>query len=349
MDKTFILFIFKNNNEMSEKVIEAMQRPETYDEGVKYIKIVQTHISWVFLTGNYAYKIKKPVNFGFLDYTTLEKRKMFCEKEVELNSRLSKELYIGVLPIRVKNEKYKINGEGETVEYVVKMKELPQEALMKNLIRENKVTGEDVRKIAKILSDFHHRAATGGEVNEGGEIRTIKFNWDENFEQTKEFIGITIKEEDYEKIKEKVNEFIIKNVELFNRRIKEGKIRDCHGDVHTGSIFIADKIYIFDCIEFNTRFRYSDVASEVAFLSMDLDYHERRDLSEVFEKSYIEFSKDEEIAKLLPFYKCYRAYVRGKVTSFLLKDKNIGTEERNLAIKEAKKYFELSRRYAEML
>lgn len=334
---------------MSIDIIEEMLKSETYDEQVSYIKMVQTHISWVFLTGKYAYKVKKPVNFGFLDYTTLEKRKFFCEQEVILNSRLSKELYVGALPINEKGGKLKVCGEGNLIEYTVKMKELPSETLMVNLLKKNKVSKNDVQKIAEILSEFHSRALTGGEVNEGGTTRTIKFNWDENFDQTKKFIGVTIGKEDFDEIKKKVNTYIESNTELFDKRIKNGRVRDCHGDVHSGSIFIADKIYIFDCIEFNTRFRYSDVASEVAFLSMDLDYYTREDLSQHFVKSYVNYSLDDELLKLLPFYKCYRAYVRGKVTSFLLNDKNLSLEEKGKIKDAASKYFKLSLSYAKEL
>ncbi|MEM0077294.1 MAG: gluconokinase [Thermoproteota archaeon] len=334
---------------MSVNILNEMLKPETYDEPVEYVKVVQTHISWVFLTGKYAYKVKKPVNFGFLDYSTLEKRKFFCEQEVALNSRLSKELYLGALPITEKGGKLKVNGEGNVVEYTVKMKELPSTALMSNLLKENKVSKNDVQRIAEILSDFHSRALTGGEVNEGGNLKTIKFNWNENFDQTREFIGETIEKEEFYEIKRKVDTYMESNVELFDRRIKNGRIRDCHGDVHSGSIFITNKIYIFDCIEFNTRFRYSDVAAEVAFLSMDLKYHGKEDLSKHFVKSYINFSSDEELLKLLPFYECYRAYVRGKVTSFILNDRNIGLEEKSKIINTAKKYFKLSLSYAKEL
>lgn len=334
---------------MSINILNEMLNPETYDEQTSYVKVVQTHISWVFLTGKYAYKVKKPVNFGFLDYSTLEKRKFFCEQEVILNSRLSKELYLGALPIAEKGGKLKVNGEGNIVEYTVKMKELPSEALMSNLLKKNKVSKSDVQRIAEILSDFHSRALTGGEINEGGSLRTIKFNWDENFNQTRDFVGVTIEKEEFDEIKRKVEAYIYSNAEAFERRVKNGRIRDCHGDVHSGSIFITDKIYIFDCIEFNTRFRYSDVAAEVAFLSMDLDYHGREDLSQHFIESYVNYSSDEELLKLLPFYKCYRAYVRGKVTSFMLNDKNVSLEEKRRIKDVASKYFKLSLSYAKEL
>src|SRR5208283_1790016 len=143
--------------------------------------------------------------------------------------------------------------------------------------------------------------------------------------------------------------FIEKSESLFEHRIQNGKIRDCHGDMHSGNIFITEPICIFDAIEFNDRFRYSDVASDVAFLAMDLDYQQRSDLATLFIEQYISYSKDKEITVLLPFYKCYRAYVRGKVISFKLDDPNISSEEKNTAVKEAQEYFKLSVQYAEGL
>jgi aminoglycoside phosphotransferase family enzyme len=138
-------------------------------------------------------------------------------------------------------------------------------------------------------------------------------------------------------------------VSLFEKRIAEDRVRDCHGDIHSGNIFVTDGIYIFDAIEFNERFRYSDVAADVAFLAMDLDFRERHDLSDFFVERYIRYSGDQELMRLLPFYKCYRAYVRGKVTSFKLKDPSVGSEEKNSAMKEAKAYFKLASTYAKIL
>jgi aminoglycoside phosphotransferase family enzyme len=140
-----------------------------------------------------------------------------------------------------------------------------------------------------------------------------------------------------------------KNVPLFKKRMAEGRVRDCHGDIHSGNIFATDRIYIFDAIEFNERFRYSDVAADVAFLAMDLDFRERPDLSNFFVERYVEYSGDQELMHLLPFYKCYRAYVRGKVTSFKLKDPNVEGEEKSSAMKEAKAYFKLASTYAKAL
>ncbi len=140
-----------------------------------------------------------------------------------------------------------------------------------------------------------------------------------------------------------------RNVSFFEKRVAEGRVKDCHGDVHSGNIFVADRVYIFDAIEFNERFRYSDVASDVAFLAMDLDFKERADLSNFFVERYVEYSGDQELTKLLPFYKCYRAYVRGKVVSFKLKDPSVGDEEKSAAMEEAKAYFKLATTYAKTI
>ncbi len=329
-----------------KQVIEALMKPEVYEENPGSIEIVQTHISAVFLTNNFVYKVKKAVNFGFLDFTTLEKRRVFCEKELKLNRRLCGDMYLEVVPIN-KADIFKIKGEGETVEYAVKMKRLPQEKIMSKLLEENKVDGKLVDRIAKIIAEFHSKAETNSEISEYGALPTIETNWKENFEQTEEFIGKSISADDFNLIRGKVEGFIKKNATLFKKRMSEKRVRDCHGDIHSGNIFITDKVYIFDAIEFNERFRYSDTASDVAFLAMDLDYKKRTDLSDIFVEKYVEYSGDQELTKLLPFYKCYRAYVRGKVTSFKLNDPNINAEDKTAAVEEANAYFKLAAKYTE--
>jgi len=329
-----------------KQVIEALMKPEAYEEDPCSIELVQTHISAVFLTNNFVYKVKKAVNFGFLDFTTLEKRRVFCEKELKLNRRLCGDMYLEVVPIN-KADLVKIKGEGKTVEYAVKMKRLPQEKIMSKLLEENKVDGKLDDRIAKIIAEFHSKAETNSEISKFGSLSTIETNWKENFEQTEEFIGKSISADDFNLIRSKVEGFTKKNAALFKKRMSEKRVRDCHGDIHSGNIFITDKVYIFDAIEFNERFRYSDTASDVAFLAMDLDYKKRTDLSDIFVEKYVEYSGDQELTKLLPFYKCYRAYVRGKVTSFKLNDPNISTEDKTVAVEEANAYFKLAANYTE--
>jgi aminoglycoside phosphotransferase family enzyme len=330
---------------VQKQVVEALMKPEAYDEDPASIELVQTHISFVFLTKRFVYKVKKAVGFGFLDFTTLEKRRFFCEKELELNRRLCGDMYVEVVPIN-KADSIKIKGTGETVEYAVKMKRMPQEKMMSKLLEKNKVDDRLVDRIAKRIAEFHSKAETNRRISEFGSLPVIETNWKENYDQTEEFIGKTISTEDFRLIRERVEDFMKRKASLFDKRMAEGRVRDCHGDIHSGNIFVIDGIYIFDAIEFNERFRYSDVAADVAFLAMDLDFRERADLADFFVERYIEYSGDQELVRLLLFYKCYRAYVRGKVVSFKLKDPNVNSEDRNSAVKEAKAYFKLASTYA---
>jgi len=323
-------------------------KPEAYDEEPGRIELIQTHISFVFITRNLVYKVKKAVSLGFLDFTTLEKRRFFCEKELQLNRRLCGDMYLEVVPIN-RSEVIKIKGEGEAVEYAVKMKRMPQERMMNKLLEENKVDSKLVDRIAKIIADFHSKAETSRRISKFGSLAIIETNWKENFEQTQEFAGKTISLKNFRLIRERIDDFTERNVSLFEKRVAEGRVRDCHGDIHSGNIFVTDRIYIFDAIEFNERFRYSDVASDIAFLAMDLDFKGRTDLSNFWVKRYIKYSGDQELTKLLPFYKCYRAYVRGKVISFKLKDPNVGIEEKSAAMEEAKAYLKLASTYAKIL
>jgi uncharacterized protein len=331
-----------------KQVVEALMKPETYEEDPGSIELVQTHISFVFLTRNFAYKIKKAVNLGFLDFTTLEKRRFFCEKELKLNRRLCRDMYLEVVPIN-KADDIKIKGAGETVEYAVKMKRIPQEKMMSKLLAENKVDERLVDRIAKIIAEFHSKAETNSRISEFGSLSVIETNWKENYDQTKEFIGKTISSGEFELIHSRINNFLKQNTAVFDERIAEGRVRDCHGDIHSGNIFVTNGIYIFDAIEFNDRFRYSDVDADIAFLAMDLDHKEHAELADYFVKKYVEYSGDQELTKLLLFYKCYRAYVRGKVTSFKLKDPNITNEDKGAATKEAKTYFKLASDYSKKL
>lgn len=329
-------------------VVKALLKPETYPEKPCKVELIQTHISFVFITDNLVYKVKKAVNFGFLDFSTLEKRRVFCEKELTLNRRLCPDIYLEVVPIN-KAKNITIKGEGEPVEYALKMKRLPQERIMTTLVKENKVNKQTVDELAHVVSQFHSKAQTNPTISEFGSLKIVKANWDENFSQTQKYINQTIPKEQYLFLQTKINSFMQNNQPLFEDRRLCNFVRDCHGDLHSGNIFITEKICIFDAIEFNDRFRYSDVASDVAFLAMDLDYQQRPDLATHFIQRYIEYSKDQKLTRLLPFYKCYRAYVRGKVISFKLDDPNVAKQEKELAIKEAQAYFKLATEYAKNL
>ena len=325
-----------------------MLKPKAYENNPQEIELVQTHISFVFLTKDFVYKVKKAVNLGFLDFTSLERRRFFCEKELELNKRLCGDMYLEVVSIN-KSDAIKIKGKGEPIEYAVKMKRMPQDRMLSRLLEQQKVDANLIGEIARILSKFHSEAETKDRRGKYELDPIVEINWKENFEQTSEFIGNTISKEMYEKINKKIDDFARLNLPVFKKRMTEGKVRNCHGDVHSGNIFVTDRVYIFDAIEFNDRISYSDVAGDVGFLAMDLDFKERTDLSNSFVERYIRYSGDRELEVLLPFYKCYRAYVRGKVVSFRLKDPNISDVDKKEAKKEAEAYFRLAFGYTKGL
>lgn len=327
-------------------MIQALMNPVVYPEPAGRVELVQTQMSFVLLAGDYVYKIKKPVNLGYLDYSTLEKRQLFCHKEVNLNRRLCPETYLGVVAINEYQGRYTIDGSGEVVEYAVKMRRLPQELMMDALLVENRVSLEMIDRMAKKVAAFHKGARTGGEIEKFGSLETIIHNTEENFSQTEKYFGRAISQQQYQGIMDYTRSFTKDNDILFKRRVWNGYIRDCHGDLHTAHICFRNGICIYDCIEFNDRFRYGDVASEVAFLAMDLDHHGRADLSRSFVDSYIVSSRDGGLKKMLNFYKCYRAYIRGKVACFKLDDPYISEEERAKALEDAVGYFDLAYSYA---
>ncbi len=325
--------------------VRALLESQAYPRKPQKIELVQTQMSFIFLAGEYVYKVKKPVNLGYLDYTTLEKRHFFCHQELELNRRLCPHAYLAVVPIVEEKGRLHIEGQGRAIEYAVKMKRLPQDRMMDALLPRGQLTLEMVARVAEKLVSFHQKAETNRRIAAFGRLDVIRHNCDENFAQTEKYIGTSITADEYQHIKNYTNNFIDSNASLFDKRVREGKIRDCHGDLHAAHICFTDDICIYDCIEFNDRFRYSDVASEIAFLAMDLDRYQQAGLSRHLVNTYVELSHDEELLKLLNFYKCYRAYVRGKVESFKLNDPYIPEEEKAKVLTAAQSYFQLAESY----
>jgi len=326
-------------------MVQALLDPKTYPAKPQRVELVQTQMSFVFLTDDYVYKVKKPVNLGYLDYTTLDKRQFYCQQEVELNRRLCPDTYLGVVPITQDKDNIFIERQGEVIEYAVKMRRLPQEAMMDVLLANNQVSSEIVSGIAQKLVQFHQKAETNADISTFGSLDIITQNTEENFTQTEKYISNTISQKQYERIKYYTDSVLREKAHLFHKRVADGRIRDCHGDLHSAHICLSNSICIYDCIEFNDRFRYCDVASEIAFLAMDLDHYGRADLSRIFVNAYIALSQDKEIEELLNFYKCYRAYVRGKVNSFQLDDPHISQDEKTGVLATARSYFELAESY----
>ncbi len=320
----------------------SLLQPQAYPHETEQIRLLQTQMSFVFLTGDYAYKVKKPVNLGYLDYSTLQKRRFFCQQELELNRRLCPDVYLAVVPIAEDKDGLSVARHGKPVEYAVRMIQLPQDRMMDVLLPQGKVTKNMITSVAERVAAFHRQARKSPDIAAFGNPAIVRQNASENFRQTEKYVGLCLLQSMYERIRDYTDAFVAHNASLFDKRVKEGRIRDCHGDLHAAHVCFTKDICIYDCIEFNDRFRYSDVCSEIAFLGMDLDRYQQNHLSKCFVDRYTERSGDTEIRMLLNFYKCYRAYVRGKVESFKLDDPLIPSQERSASLVAARRYFDLA-------
>jgi aminoglycoside phosphotransferase family enzyme len=329
-------------------LIQDLLDPYSLPDKTGSVSLIQTHISMVFVGDEFVYKVKKPVDFGFLDFTTLDKRKHYCEQEVKLNQRLAQDTYIGVLPIIYDGLRHRIGPEeGEIVEYAVKMKKIPEELLMNSLFGRGELREEHLREIARVLANFHQNAERSPEIDKFGEPGVFRINTDENFEQTAKYVDMTISSEDFHTLRQWTDDFYRQQGDLFQERITSKKVRDGHGDLHMEHVCLTEKLAIIDCIEFNDRFRYGDTLVDIAFLLMDLEYHGGKDFARQLWRFYGQETGDTGMDVLLSFYKVYRAYVRGKVNSFQLDDEHIGADEKKRAAQTASQYFKLARSYIE--
>jgi aminoglycoside phosphotransferase family enzyme len=331
---------------MISSMINDLSDPASLPDATKNVSVVQTHISIVIVGDEFVYKIKKPVNFGFLDFLTLEKRAYYCSQEVELNRRLAPDIYLDVIPVRFDGRRYSLGSkQGEVVDYAVKMRRIPEDKLMKSLFEKRALTDTHVRKVARVLAKFHSEARRSPEIDAYGKPEMFKVNTDENFDQVGKYVGITVRKEAFQSLEAWTDLFYRNNRTLFLGRIEAGKIRDCHGDLHMEHVCFTEKVSIIDCIEFNERFRYSDAVADIAFLLMDLEYHGGEDFSKLLWDEYKNISLESGVESLLIFYKVYRAFVRGKVNSFQIDDANMKDEEKEKAKELARRYFELAYSY----
>jgi uncharacterized protein len=328
-----------------DDLIPALSNPAIYPHHPDSVHVVQTHISVVFIAGELVYKIKKPVDLGFLDFTTLGKRKYFCEQEVRLNSRFSQGIYLGVGAIHEGPSGINFRGEGTEIEAAVLMRRIPHDRLLIGMLENDEVTPELLDRVADRLAHFHSHAVRGPQVTSFGSSHVIYQNLKENFEQTIPYIGRTIDAQTHEGASTLAIDFLEKHQSLFQERMERGFIRDCHGDLHLDHVIILDEIMLYDCIEFNDRFRYGDTAADLAFLLMDLDFRAYPAFAERIARRYANSSGDSDLLRLLSFYKSYRAFVRGKVESFVLDEAEVSDPERESARETAKKYFALSLKY----
>lgn len=294
---------------------EAMTNPAFYPFPADKVEVHRTHISLVFLAGDFAFKIKKPLDLGFLDFSTLEKRKKACEDELVLNRRLAPEIYLAVIPIFMDEQgALTLSPSGRPVEYAVKMKRLDQCGMFDVLLEQGKLDNKAMEELGGIMANFHARADARPSVNAYAFPEAILNMWAEDLAQVREHIPRVIPPEPMDLAEAFSKSFVQNNEALLLERIRENRIRDCHGDLHLQNICLNQgKVVVFDCIEFNEKFRCMDVASEIAFLAMDLECRGATALARAFTASYIEHAQDPNLKKLLSFYKCYRALVRAKI------------------------------------
>ncbi len=337
----------------NKDLISALQQKGAYDHPVDDISLRETHISWVFLTGQYAYKLKKPVDFGFLDFSTLEKRKHYCEEEVRLNGRLAPHLYLGVVPICGDTSTPRINGQGPVIEYAVKMRQFDTSQEFDELLARDELTKEHIDETAKVLAEFHANIAVADEQSPFGTPEAIQQPVLENFEHIGQLGEDWLSQHQLKKPLAQLHQWSNKKYHQFERTLQERKkngfVRECHGDLHLRNIVIYEgHVTPFDCIEFNPNLGWIDVMSELAFLLMDIEDHNRFDLSRRLLNNYLEITGDYAGLSVLHFYKTYRAMVRAKVAGLqLLQSTNNSGAENESPIQEIDNYIKLACRYTQ--
>ncbi len=285
------------------------------------------------------------MDLGFLDFSTLEKRQYFCQREIELNRRLCPEIYLEPVPIYESNSGFSFEPSGKIVEYAVKMKELPHGSFLGELLQKNLVGKKEINRVISTLHRFYQSETPTPEIEKWGKPEKLKISTDENFRQVKPFIGKTVSKVAFEAIRHFTNRFYVANESLFDERIEQHRILDCHGDLHLDHVHLTpDAVTIFDCIEFNDRFRLIDIANDLAFLAMDFDFESRSDLGNLFLRNAARELDDAGMLNVVNFYKCYRAFVRGKVESIQATEKETKNPKEHET--QAQRYFRLALQYA---
>lgn len=360
----------------SERLIHSLSETSVYEHPVERIQVLETHISWVLLTGPYAYKIKKPVDFGFVDFTTLQRRQFFCSEELRLNRRLADELYLAVVPICGTVEQPDLNGAGEPIEFAVKMRQFPQDALLSRVLKRGELTPRHIDQLAREVAEFHRRISVAADESRFGNRDAVYEPMAENFRHL-ELAGDDPSQRSLiQKLQEwSEREFAARRDDFVSRK-RDGFVRECHGDMHLGNMILQkefgvsiqeseirsqesaassrdsiddadaeDAVLIFDCIEFNESLRWIDVMSEVAFVVMDLEDRGRADLGRRFLTAYLELTGDYGGLRVLPFYLVYRALVRAKVASLRGAQDDLEDNERQKLGREFAAYLDQAVRY----
>ena len=333
----------------AESLHKAMLNLESYPGETGPVTFKETHISRLYFTAGHVYKIKKRVDFGFLNFTSLDRRRFYCQEELRLNRRFCPGTYLEIVEARRQGTGCRVGSglAGDLVDYAVRMKRLPQERMLDVLIETDAPNLRDeMKRLGRHIGNLHLESAPPQHTSGRTHADVVALNWEENLRQTAPFVGSTLPPCAQTLVAAHVASFISQCADLLRQREQSGFVIDGHGDLHAEHICLSDPICIYDCIEFNERFRVGDRIADLAFLLMDLEHRNRRDLAESLLSSYLETTgPDPGWPTLLPFYKIYRAWVRGKVLSFLTHDSSANQTERKSAILEARNYFSLAISY----
>lgn len=330
------------------KIVNAFLNPEFYDDSVNHIKLVETHISWVFLTGKFAYKLKKPVKFDFLDFKTLAQRKYYCEQELKLNKRLAPDIYLDVIPVTKLENNFSLAGEGKIIDYVVKMKQFDNSCLLNKLIKNNQLKLSDIDNLSEMVADFHSKISIAGlDISFGSTEEVIK-PVEDNFSILNNILPDSI---DQERLNSLHSQMLLIYKAIYPQlliRKQKGFIRECHGDLHLGNIaLIKNQILLFDGIEFNDSLRWIDTISDCAFLIMDLQDHNQFIFANHFVNHYLLKTGDYSALAVLKFYQLYRAMVRAKVAGLRLQQHESGSISYKNTLGDIRNYLKLAETYVQ--
>jgi aminoglycoside phosphotransferase family enzyme/predicted kinase len=325
-------------------LIHQFADPAAYPHPADPVTVLQTHISVVFLAGPFAYKLKKPVRLGFLDFSTPDRRRHFCEEEVRLNRRLAPHVYLGVVPVTHEKGQLRIDGTGETIDWAVKMVRLPEDGSLLACVERGEVTPADLSRLAQFLAAFHRSAETSDHIAAFGRFDVVAANARENFTQSEPHVGTTLSRTTFDRLRALTDAALDRLRPLIENRAARGVPRDTHGDLHLDHVFLPPdgEPFAIDCIEFNERFRFADPVADLAFLVMDLKFRGRADLAAVLADAYFREANDEDGWPLLAFYTAYRAAVRAKVEGFELAEAEVPQDEQAAAAERAKAHWLLA-------
>ncbi|MCH4562552.1 AAA family ATPase [Halomonas sp. EGI 63088] len=330
---------------MSRELIQALQAPHCYDHPVSDFTLHETHISWVLLTGEFAYKIKKPVDFGFLDFSTLERRRHFCEEEVRLNSRLAPELYLDVVPITGSPAAPRLGGQGDAFEYAIRMHQFDTAQMLDALHDAGRLQASHLDELADQIADFHARLpATHDELGTPARVRA---DAEENFQQIRPLLETATQRDQLGRLAAWNQETFERLAPHLARRHRDGHVRECHGDLHLSNITLyRDRVTVFDCIEFSDGLRWIDTCNDLAFLLMDLEHRGSPQLANRVLNRHLQLSGDFDCLPLLGFYKAYRATVRAKIALLSRGNPDLSEADKQALLDHYHSYIDLAERYA---